>query len=86
MLDNLSFEVGGRIEESTQHIEVPQSLDGDFEEVSRVANTDLLPAVNVTYALSKRTNFRLAYSRTLARPEFREISNFAFADYLGGRR
>lgn len=85
-LDNLSFEVGLRAEQSTQTIETPDGLDGKYEEVSKVDSTNFLPAVNVTYGIAERTNFRLAYSQTLARPEFREISNFAFADYLGGQR
>ena len=84
--ENLSFEVGIRAEQSTQVIETPDGLNGEYQEVSRVDSTNFLPAVNVTYELAKRTNLRLAYSKTLARPEFREISNFAFADYLGGQR
>src|SRR5699024_6017615 len=84
--DRLSFEVGGRVENSVQTIEVPLSLDGKYEEVSRVDDTDFLPAVNVTYGMSDRTNIRAAFSRTLARPEFREISNFNFADFFGGQR
>lgn len=85
-LDNLSFEVGLRAEQSTQTIETPDGLNGEYEEVSRVENTDFLPAVNLTFGVAERTNIRAAYSQTLARPEFREISNFAFADYLGGQR
>ena len=85
-LDNLSFELGLRREESTQIIEVPQELNGEYEEVTRVENTDYLPSVNVTYEVADRTNIRAAFSQTLARPEFREISDFAFADYLGGVR
>ncbi len=84
--DNLSFQAGLRIEESTQTIEVPLSLGGEYVEVSRVATTDLLPAVNITYSLSDKTNLRAAFSHTLARPEFREISNFNFADFFGGKR
>jgi len=86
-LEKLTLELGLRVEQSTQTIEVPtEGIDSDYEEVSQVDSTDLLPAVNVTYQLADRTNIRLAYSQTLARPEFREISNFNFADYLGGQR
>ncbi|MDZ7773547.1 MAG: TonB-dependent receptor [Balneolaceae bacterium] len=46
----------------------------------------LPPAINATYELTGATNLRAAYSRTLARPEFREIANFNFADYFGGQR
>ena len=85
-LDKLSFELGLRVEQSTQTIETPDGLNGAYQEVSRVDSTNFLPAVNLTYEVEDRTNIRLAYSQTLARPEFREISNFAFADYLGGQR
>ncbi|WP_170864339.1 TonB-dependent receptor [Fodinibius roseus] len=86
VIDRLSFELGGRVENSVQTIEVPLNLGGDYEEASRVDNTDFLPAVNVTYEISDRSNLRAAFSRTLARPEFREISNFNFADFFGGKR
>ncbi|WP_445666179.1 TonB-dependent receptor domain-containing protein [Fodinibius sp. AD559] len=86
VLDNLSFEVGLRAEQSTQRIETPDGINGEYEEVSKVDSTNILPAINLTYEIADRTNFRLAYSQTLARPEFREISNFAFADYLVGQR
>ncbi|HEV8284058.1 MAG TPA: outer membrane beta-barrel protein [Chitinophagaceae bacterium] len=42
---------------------------------------DYLPAVNLTYKLSNITNIRLAGSQTVIRPEFRELSTFAFFDF-----
>lgn len=42
---------------------------------------DILPSVNLTYALSERANFRASYYRTLARPEFRELAPFDYYDY-----
>lgn len=86
LIDKLSFEIGGRIEQSTQTIDVPTGFGEETVEASRVQNTDILPAVNVTYELADKTNLRAAFSQTLARPEFREISNFSFADFVGGRR
>jgi outer membrane receptor protein involved in Fe transport len=38
----------------------------------------------VIYALASRQNLRVSYSRTLSRPDFRELSPFDFADTLGG--
>jgi len=43
--------------------------------------TDLLPSVNLTYALTEKSNLRAAYYRTLARPEFRELAPFDYYDY-----
>ena len=48
-------------------------------------NTDLLPGLNLVYKLTDRTNLRTAYSRTIARPDFRELAPFEFTDFIGGR-
>ncbi|WP_243732324.1 TonB-dependent receptor [Pedobacter duraquae] len=42
---------------------------------------DILPSVNLTYALNPQSNFRASYYRTLARPEFRELAPFDYYDY-----
>jgi hypothetical protein len=42
---------------------------------------DLLPSLNLSYNLDK-TKFRLSTSKTLARPEFREVANFAYYDFV----
>jgi TonB-dependent receptor len=42
---------------------------------------DVLPSVNLTYALTPKTNLRASYYRTLARPEFRELAPFQYFDY-----
>ncbi len=49
-----------------------------------VVNTDkldILPSVNITFNPDSKSNIRLAGSRTVARPEFREIAEFAFFDF-----
>jgi len=45
--------------------------------------TDALPAVNLTYSLDARTNLRVAYSKTLNRPELSELSPQEYYDYIG---
>ena len=45
---------------------------------------DILPSVNYTYSITEKSNFRAAYFRTLARPEFRELAPFAYYDYERG--
>lgn len=45
---------------------------------------DFLPAVNATAKLNQQTNLRLAFSQTLVRPEFRELTNVAFYDFEVG--
>ena len=43
---------------------------------------DVLPSLNATYSTSEKTKVRLSLSKTLARPEFREVSNFAYYDFV----
>lgn len=49
-------------------------------------HTSKLPSLNVSYALSGNSLVRAAYSRTLNRPEFREISNFFYLDMMTYRQ
>jgi hypothetical protein len=42
---------------------------------------DLLPSANLMVKLGDKQNLRVSASRTVARPEFREIAEFAFFDY-----
>jgi hypothetical protein len=42
---------------------------------------DLLPSFNLSYNTNK-TKYRLSASKTLARPEFREVANFAYYDFV----
>jgi outer membrane receptor protein involved in Fe transport len=52
----------------------------DDRHVNTVVN-DFLPAINLTYKPSDKTNWRFAASQTVVRPEFRELSPFAFYDF-----
>lgn len=42
---------------------------------------DILPSANLIIALNKKQNVRLSYSKTLNRPEFRELAPFGFYDF-----
>jgi hypothetical protein len=42
---------------------------------------DFLPSANLSYNLEK-DKFRFSLSKTLARPEFREVANFAYYDFV----
>ena len=42
---------------------------------------DLLPSVNFSYEWDK-FKYRISASKTLARPEFREVANFAYYDFV----
>ncbi len=50
-----------------------------------LTNFDVLPSLNSAYHLIKDTlKVRLGYSRTLARPTFRELAPFTSFDFVGG--
>lgn len=42
---------------------------------------DFLPSLNLSYNLEK-TKLRTSFSKTLSRPEFREVANFAYYDFV----
>lgn len=45
---------------------------------------DFFPSANLIYALNEKTNFRASYSKTTARPSFKEKSLVQIADLLTG--
>ncbi|MBA7529035.1 hypothetical protein ES705_21227 [subsurface metagenome] len=45
---------------------------------------DVLPSLNFNYTIKDNMNMRMVYTRTLARPTFREIAPFASEDFQGG--
>lgn len=49
-------------------------------EVTSKSQTDVLPSLSLTYALDDDMNLRAAASRTLDRPEFRELAPFQFSE------
>ena len=53
-------------------------------EVGRISTGDVLPSLNLIYALQDNMNLRLSGSRTLARPTFREIAPFTSFSFAGG--
>lgn len=46
---------------------------------------DLFPSANLIYALNEQTNLRASYSRTTARPSFKEASNIQIFDPISNR-
>jgi hypothetical protein len=42
---------------------------------------DILPSLNLSYNLDK-SKYRISASKTLSRPEFREVANFAYYDFV----
>jgi TonB-dependent receptor len=76
---------GARYESSEQSVTTFNPFDTANAVEAVHQNNDLLPSLNVVYQLAPRTNLRFAYGRSLNRPEFRELSPFAFTEVAGGR-
>jgi len=85
MLDNQLSEKsrliwGARLEHYYQNI--------DYVDLSSTARSfdqefiDVLPSLNYTYSINDKSNLRFAVSRTVSRPELRELAPFAFFDFI----
>lgn len=49
-----------------------------------IDDDDVLPALSLIFSPTTKMNIRLSGTRTLARPEFRELAPFQFTDFAGG--
>jgi hypothetical protein len=75
---------GARVERTNQFITpYSQFTTGEPPKGARIESTDVLPALSMTLAASKRSNLRVGLSKTLARPQIRELSPFVYSDYFG---
>lgn len=86
LLPRLRAVVGARVESARQEVAVANVPAGDTREFPRsvLDDTDVLPALNLSYELSGGMDLRAGVSRTVARPQFRELASFLYADYFGG--
>jgi outer membrane receptor protein involved in Fe transport len=78
------FITGVRVEDAEITVVTSDPFRPSTPFVARLLNRDPLPAANVIYALSSRQNLRFTYSRTVSRPDFRELSPFEFTNVQGG--
>ncbi|MDT8435863.1 MAG: TonB-dependent receptor [Gemmatimonadota bacterium] len=70
---------GARIESYELDLTTPDGLGGAVP-LSDLSETDVLPSLSLTYALGDAMNLRAAGSRTVDRPEFRELAPFQFTE------
>jgi hypothetical protein len=83
MLDNkfgkLRAIIGVRVEDYTQKLNT-QTNENEFLNLD-TQKTNILPSSNLVYSLNDKQNLRLSYSKTINRPEFRELAPFGFYDF-----
>ncbi len=80
--DRIRMIAGARAEQA--RIEVVASTQGGFTTTSNLDNTDVLPSLLLNTRLTETQNLRFGITRTLARPEYRELAPVTFRDVLGG--
>lgn len=78
---------GVRYEHSDQRVSSFEPYDQatNNQVNSGIETGDLLPALSARYILKPRMNLRFAASQTVSRPDFREMSEFEYQDFIGGQ-
>lgn len=75
------FAGGVRVEDSDQTVNGPQAADVPTLITSHTQTTDALPSANLTCEVTKTSNIRLGYYKSVNRPEIREQANVAYLDF-----
>lgn len=70
---------GVRVEDNTQSLHSFTLTNQPIDVMYPV--TSFLPSANLSYSLNNNMLFRVAYGKTLNRPEFRELAPFGFYDF-----
>jgi TonB-dependent receptor len=83
---NIRAIVGERIEVTRQTIDpFDQFNSGALVAGADLKSTDLLPALSLVYSATKKSKLRWSVTRTLARPQLRELAPYAYNEIIGGR-
>jgi len=80
--ERLRFVGGARVERSTVRVHSSSTLNE--QSLSDRTFTDVLPSLAMTWKPTASQNVRLSATRTLARPEYRELADVTSRDVLGG--
>ncbi|MBD3225393.1 MAG: TonB-dependent receptor plug domain-containing protein [Caldithrix sp.] len=78
LFQGLKFVGGARFEQT----EIEVKSEDENQEKGFVTNEDWLPSLNLIYSLSGNMNLRLAGSKTLARPNFRELAPYSTQEFV----
>ncbi len=91
--DNFKFVTGVRVEHTDifaqSNVVEALGIEADSTNTGSIVSTDFLPSISLIFNTNEDSNFRLGYSRTIARPSLREVAPFASWDpiisifYLG---
>lgn len=76
---------GARLEAWSQKISSFDRFLPDVRDESGQDTVELLPSLAVVFKTTKASNLRASISRTVARPQLRELAPFLFSDFVGSR-
>ncbi len=71
---------GARVESTNFEVESANPNN----EIGKINKIDVLPSLTAIKAITDNTNLRLSASRTIARPNMRELAPFSSVDLIGG--
>ncbi|HWA32678.1 MAG TPA: TonB-dependent receptor, partial [Cyclobacteriaceae bacterium] len=78
--DKFRLSAGVRLEHNQQQIDVYEA-NGSRRRVTDNVTTIPMPFTNLSYSLNDKMMLRVAYSKTVNRPVFRELAPFNFYDF-----
>lgn len=84
-VDDVKVVLGVRMEDYTQFYSGVNQSREFFDNVKVLDNLDLFPTANIIFAANDNTNVRSSFSKTIARPSFKEASFATIIDPLSGR-
>ncbi|MEX0979605.1 MAG: TonB-dependent receptor, partial [Gemmatimonadota bacterium] len=84
LTDRVGLLGGARIEHSDVRVLAENQLGQPA--LTEPSYTDVLPALTLNIDLAERQKLRFAASRTLARPEYRELAPITYREVLGGEQ
>lgn len=86
LTEKLRAVAGERVEVTHQTIDpFDQFNSGANVKGADLQSTDLLPSLGLIYDLTKDIKVRTSLTRTLARPQLRELAPYAYDDVVGGK-
>ena len=86
LTERLKVGLGVRFELSNQTVKYKKLSDlysGPFRKAT-LESADIYPNLNFKYALNEKSNLRAAASKTISRPEFKEMAPFLYEEIFGG--
>ncbi len=83
--ERLKAIAGLRVEKYLQRYSGQNQQGVEFDNEEVIDDLDLFPSLNLIYALKDNMNLRMSFSRTIARPSFKEASFAEILDPVTGR-